>query len=305
MDLFDAGFPESLRLSKDTAWFMFFSLWLLAELAPWTLWAFLCEVCRDTPLPLWMLLTPLIVLVGADFVTIYYNFFAPTAMNISTLTNFGLLTFAMHEVLRNLRENFSFRRRRVRNIASIGILSAVSILFFIEKNHLNWEHEHWFATSRAITLLTVLAITILYFRASADTRFELFAGPTSEPPEKEGRSSGAEQLLNAMQKDQLFRNQQLSLTRLSEQLDLPEYRLRDVINGELGYRNFNAFINSYRVAYASELLCASSDMSVNEIMRESGFRSHPPFNRAFRDVYGCTPVQYRDEASKRIENAVA
>lgn len=70
------------------------------------------------------------------------------------------MSFAIREILGSLKKNYSNRRQRFRNIASVGILGAVSLLFFIEKNHLNWEHERWFATSRAITLLTVVSSEI-------------------------------------------------------------------------------------------------------------------------------------------------
>jgi hypothetical protein len=37
-------------------------------------------------------------------------------------------------------------------------------------------------------------------------------------------------------------------------LDLPEYQLRQVINEGLGHRNFNAFLNRYRIGEAKAAL---------------------------------------------------
>jgi hypothetical protein len=41
-------------------------------------------------------------------------------------------------------------------------------------------------------------------------------------------------------------------------LSLPEYRLRQIINEGLGHRNFNAFLNRYRIDEAKASLTYSS-----------------------------------------------
>ena len=81
-------------------------------------------------------------------------------------------------------------------------------------------------------------------------------------------------------------------------LDLQEYRLRQAINEGLGYRNFNAFLNRYRIDDAKAALCEPSqrEVPVLTIAMDAGFQSIGPFNRAFKADTGTTPTEFRREA---------
>jgi len=74
-----------------------------------------------------------------------------------------------------------------------------------------------------------------------------------------------------------------------------DYKVTKCITGELGYRNFNQFINARRIDYAKRLLDDETcrDRSVASIAFDCGFNSIGPFNRAFRQKVGVTPSQYR------------
>jgi hypothetical protein len=48
--------------------------------------------------------------------------------------------------------------------------------------------------------------------------------------------------------EKVFREPDLSIASLSQKLDVPEHRLRHLINRQLGHRNFSAFVNGYRLA---------------------------------------------------------
>ena len=67
-----------------------------------------------------------------------------------------------------------------------------------------------------------------------------------------------------------------------------------MINEGLGYRNFNAFLNRYRIDDAKAALSDPSqrDVQVLTIAMDAGFQSIGPFNRAFKadtGVTGATP----------------
>lgn len=96
----------------------------------------------------------------------------------------------------------------------------------------------------------------------------------------------------------LFRQEELSIAGLADKLGLPEYRLRRLINQHLGYRNFNAFINSFRLAAARAALAdpARREEAVLAIALDAGFASIGPFNRAFKAETGLTPSDFRRQA---------
>jgi len=92
-----------------------------------------------------------------------------------------------------------------------------------------------------------------------------------------------------------YREPGLTIASLAAHLDTPEHRLRALINQRLGYRNFSAFLNHYRIAEAKELLVDRNkiDLPVLTIAMDLGYNSLPTFNRAFRSVTGTTPSDFR------------
>ncbi|GLR85023.1 transcriptional regulator [Bradyrhizobium iriomotense] len=116
------------------------------------------------------------------------------------------------------------------------------------------------------------------------------------------RASIAPALLRRLEKlmtvERVYRQEGLSIGRLAALLDLPEYRLREAINEGLGYRNFNAFLNSYRIEDAKTALSDQSqrDVPILTIAMDAGFQSIGPFNRAFKAATGMTPTEFRRDA---------
>lgn len=98
--------------------------------------------------------------------------------------------------------------------------------------------------------------------------------------------------------ERIYRQEGLAIGTLAARFDVPEYRLRQVINEGLGYRNFNAFLNRYRIEDAKVALSdvAQREVPVLTIAMDAGFQSIGPFNRAFKAETGMTPSEFRREA---------
>ncbi|TPQ41822.1 AraC family transcriptional regulator [Bradyrhizobium guangdongense] len=101
-----------------------------------------------------------------------------------------------------------------------------------------------------------------------------------------------------MKVERIYRQEGLTIGMLAARLDVPEYRLRQAINEGLGYRNFNAFLNRYRIDDAKVALAdmAQREVPVLTIAMDAGFQSIGPFNRAFKAETGMTPSEFRREA---------
>ena len=98
-----------------------------------------------------------------------------------------------------------------------------------------------------------------------------------------------------MRAERAYREENLTIGTLAARMKLPEYRLRQAINEGLGHRNFNAFLNSWRLADAKAALAdpAQREVPVLTIAMDAGFQSIGPFNRAFKADTGMTPTEYR------------
>jgi AraC-like DNA-binding protein len=98
-----------------------------------------------------------------------------------------------------------------------------------------------------------------------------------------------------MERDRLYREPGLTIAVLALRLGVTEHRLRQVINGGLGHRNFNAFLNGYRLSDVKQALAdpGQAEVPILTIALDAGFQSLGPFNRAFKADTGVTPSDYR------------
>lgn len=146
-----------------------------------------------------------------------------------------------------------------------------------------------------------------------------FAAPSSQPQSEAGTGlttadvpdAADERLmssLSTLMKDrQGYREEDLTVASLAFKLSVPEYRLRRVINQHLGFRNFNAYINSWRLAEAQATLAdpARREVPVLTIALDAGFQSIGPFNRAFKAETGLTPSDFRRQKLAVAARSVA
>lgn len=152
---------------------------------------------------------------------------------------------------------------------------------------------------RSVTLVAILIATFivsvgLYRFRSA----ELFAAPGAAPKRAGASaepSSLARRLHAVMAEERAYRAEGFGITALAARLGEPEYRVRRAINGEMGFRNFTAFLNGFRLDEIRAALAdpAQREVPILTIALDAGFGSLGPFNRAFRDAEGITPSAYR------------
>ncbi len=81
------------------------------------------------------------------------------------------------------------------------------------------------------------------------------------------------------------------LTDMAKRLYINRSLISSAINECTG-RNFRAYINSYRVRYASELIRQDPRQKLEQVSSLSGFNTLPTFNAAFRKYMNMTPSQY-------------
>ena len=102
-------------------------------------------------------------------------------------------------------------------------------------------------------------------------------------------------LEHLMHDENIYREEKLSIGDLAARLGQPEYKLRRLINQGLGYRNFNVFLNRYRINDTKIALSdpQQTNVPVLTIAMDAGFQSLGPFNRAFKSETGMTPTEFR------------
>ncbi|WP_214071934.1 helix-turn-helix domain-containing protein [Mucilaginibacter sp. dw_454] len=98
-----------------------------------------------------------------------------------------------------------------------------------------------------------------------------------------------------MDNDTLYLDPLLKLEYLAEKLQLPVKHVSHLLNQHIG-KNFNDFVNSYRVDEAKQRLAdpTLAHFTIAAIAFDCGFNSLPTFQRCFKQFTGLTPSQYQN-----------
>ncbi|MFT3722762.1 MAG: AraC family transcriptional regulator [Hyphomonadaceae bacterium] len=101
-----------------------------------------------------------------------------------------------------------------------------------------------------------------------------------------------------MSRDQVWKEEGLTIASLALRASMPETQLRRLINDCLGYRNFPSYVNAHRISAAKARLSDPSEarVSISTIAYDIGFASLGPFNRAFKEEAGVSPSEWRRKA---------
>ncbi len=92
----------------------------------------------------------------------------------------------------------------------------------------------------------------------------------------------------------LYRNCELTLTGLAEHVGMSVHHLSETLNQQ-GGKNFNQFINEYRVAEVCQQLEQKSDRKLIDLAMDAGFSSKSSFNATFKKLTGKAPSVYRQQ----------
>lgn len=120
-----------------------------------------------------------------------------------------------------------------------------------------------------------------------------------DPPKKYQRSALnseqasriAEKINTAMQEQHLYLDPNLTLHKLAAHLSISPNYLSQTLNETLGV-NFFDYVNQWRIEAAKPKIIANKD-TVLDIALEVGFNARSSFYKAFKQVTGQTPSEYR------------
>ena len=212
------------------------------------------------------------------------------------LPSLAFTALGLRAALRGRDNDLVEARRRARLALALVIGLLIAVIVGAEVLVDRWPPPaEWRLINSGALMVMMLAVSAAVFgwRDAA-----LLAAPertkASAVPEADDGPLLA-RLARDMAHERLYRQEGLTITAVAARLGVPEYRLRRAINRGLGARNFNAYLNSFRVAEAKAALAdpAQRQVPVLTIALDAGFGSLAPFNRAFRAETGSTPTEYR------------
>ena len=226
-----------------------------------------------------------------------------------SLTFLGLAFLAVAHTLLTWRADLVEGRRRLRLVVLIGASAQIvlnSYLSFLQQPSIRTFSMASVANAFALCVLVGLSAWNLLEARTRDGSILLPAtgdapgGTHAVASTDQGKPAAIEpdllrRLEQLMTVERAYRREGLTIGSLSAELGVPEYRLRQLINEGLGHRNFNAFLNRYRIEEAKAALADPEQVEVPvlTIALDAGFQSIGPFNRAFKAATDLTPTEFR------------
>ena len=233
------------------------------------------------------------------------------AWRIARVAAFALIVAGLWRVLAGRDADLIEQRRRLRLMLAIGVglwIAALTALSAVASEAVR-------ASAGIVTaggvLVLVLAAALLRLRVEqgAATHVAATPSPVGAPavaavPDDVDAEERAwlDRLAALMERERIYREEDFSLARLAQRMNIPEYRLRRLINQRIGERNFVSFVNGYRLAETMAALADPSQQQVPilTIALDAGFKSIGPFNRAFKAHTGQTPSEFRRARVARV-----
>jgi len=224
------------------------------------------------------------------------------------LASAGLVLHALATIWRGWRGDLVVQRRRLRGPV---MAAAAGYILLLTAQDMAWATGVGGFQVSGLLQASVLAVLALA-AAAALLRAEpllVSAGPVAGRAPSPATASALDlgpadrlvlaRLEAAMDRDEVWRGEDLSITALAALVGAPEHRLRRLINGVLGHRNFADYVNGRRIE-AARIALADPELalkSISTIAYDLGFGSLGPFNRAFRAATGLTPSAWRSSAT--------
>lgn len=107
-----------------------------------------------------------------------------------------------------------------------------------------------------------------------------------------------QELEHMMCAEKVYRDETLRLAYLADELGVSKHQLSRILNEQFK-KNFNEYINSFRVAEAAKLLVQNPQKSILDIAFEVGFNSKTTFNQQFSRITGQTPKKVRQNKGNK------
>ncbi len=188
---------------------------------------------------------------------------------------------------------------RISKPARMGYLSALSI---VVSNILCFLGYIYSLDLVIISLLIANAATIYVYLVTQrhPDYHRLLRSETRKANYEKSRISGLDvnvictRLNELMRDEKVFADEDLSLRDLAGELGISAHQLSEILNEKIK-KNFNTFVNEYRVAEAKKMLIEEPQRSILSVGIAVGFNSNTTFCTVFSKISGDSPSHYRKQ----------
>lgn len=276
-------------------------LWLLSVAGVGWFWLFMRVLFEDRPLARWEVAPPAVLATTGLIGWFGPDPLKPVVWVTHHALELGLTGHAAWMIIRSWRTDLIDSRRWLR----LGTLAAMSLFIgMLAVLQVQAVLRPELPQPRLLLAGLFAAVAVAGAIAFVQPREGLvLARPVGRPAgDASLQDLGiVDKLRVQMLEMEVWREEGLTIGALAQKIGSPEHRVRAVINRRLGYGNFTRYLAEYRIKAAQALLQDNGKASrtIASIAFDVGFGSLGPFNRAFREVTGMTPTEWRREHGYR------
>ncbi|WP_448211330.1 helix-turn-helix domain-containing protein [Colwellia sp. MEBiC06753] len=208
----------------------------------------------------------------------------------------GLIFHALYVSINSWRNDLVQERRYIRGgVISVSAIYIFLVIVFEQLLNVEWAGLEVIKSMLLAGLIT--AINYFLFESKLSVLFVTSKPKEPTPIQNQAPPKELTKIIAAMEQEKLYQQEGITIASFAKHLAIHEYKLRHLINGEMNYRNFNDFLNYYRIKEVTEKLIQPEFIQtpVLTLALESGFRSLSSFNKAFKTTHGITPTEYRKQ----------
>lgn len=223
-------------------------------------------------------------------VLFFVPYFADAVLGVITL---GYAVGLAVVLWRNGDTVFAWAPLRYTMALRLGLYGAVATLVLSGTTDAIIAADFWIADGNRTSAIAAMAslggLMLLVIYIVLFSRFN-FAKPSMESSDAD--TALVQRISLEIVQKGLYRDPDLTISRLSKQLGLPARQISQAVNRSAGL-NMSQFINNMRIRAVCEML-ACAEVSVTTAMLDAGFYTKSNFNREFRRVMGQTPTEWRN-----------
>ncbi|MEQ9412614.1 MAG: helix-turn-helix domain-containing protein [Cyclobacteriaceae bacterium] len=210
--------------------------------------------------------------------TVFWLYFVTAVQMVSYLV-LAILTINKHK-----REYSSEELRWVKFLATV-----IALVWSIYAAQLFFQGAIAYLIG---TVTASIALFALLFKALQSNRIFV---RTKRITQTEGGKELVKKVLAAMEKEELYKDSELTLPKLARLIGVKPYVLSGVLN-DYHKKSFPEFVNEYRIKEAQKLLLSAQHQvySIEAIAFDCGFNTPSAFYTYFKRFTKVTPAEYRD-----------
>ncbi|GAA4270758.1 helix-turn-helix domain-containing protein [Aquimarina gracilis] len=189
------------------------------------------------------------------------------------------------------------RKKWIGLLLNLFLIFSISYISYYVLVKFPFFNSHWdYAISFSMTI-SIYAIGYMVYKEPSIFNGELLSKLFHK--ETNGRELTSvtqdefyNSLLSYINENKPYLDNNLRLVHLADKLGFSTHILSKLIN-EKAHKNFNQFINEYRLEEARKLLIEDDSISIKTVYFDVGFNNKTTFNNAFKSKYNCTPSEYK------------